>query len=1500
MGDLSGRGVRVLLIGTDTHDSPDLESVAAVGRTFEALRDRLLHRCGVPAAQLRTLRNPPTALSIAQAVSEEAGRAETVLLIYYVGHGLWSGGEVYLAARGTGKLTPGLAGHQAYAMSQLREALSGCPASSVVVVLDCCFSGRAQLEPPAPRPVFTLPTVHGAYLLGSAEQLALADPEQEYTAFSGELIELLDRGDPDAGPALTLDDAYFYLFETLRARNAPWPQRLEAGGAGRLAIAPNAAFAVNRTGDAAAVPPAAGPSPYRDLQPFREDDAELFYGRETLTAQLLATAGYRVADPRPVLVLGPSGSGKSSLLRAGLLAAAQRDGLEAPDRRIWPRTLPVLIPGGHPVQALGALIAPGEPGAARRLLDAPEVAAQLVDGLPAGDPGRPALLVIDQLEELFTLGADEHEPERAAFVRAIAAVAAPRADGTPRAIVVAALRADFYGRALEHPELAELFSGPQVVVTAMRSDDLRRAIEEPARRSGLTLGDGLVELLLHELGAYRPQGPEPGSLPLLSHVLWETWDRREGRTLTVRGYRDSGGLGGAVAQTADATYDALDEPGREAARRMLLRLVRVGDDTADTARSHTHEGLLDGLDPATAERALRGLVAARLVTVDEDVVRISHEALLQLWPRLRRWIDDDRAVLVAQRQLAEAARTWAREGRHRPDLYGGPRLAGARQTFTGHRRETLTVVEQEFLEASIRAAWRRRLQAVLAAVLVVLLGVAGVFAWRQHEHAGQLTADRNSRLIAAKADALRPTDPAVALQLNLTAYRTAPIPEARTGLYRAFATIYPRSVTGHQKAVVNLAYSADGRTLVSSGNDHTIRLWDVTTANPVTRAVLTRPGTTAIAVSPDGRLLAGYSANALTLWDIGDASHPLELSTVDAAPGLRLSVAFRPDGRVLATGGLEADGVHGTVGLWDVSDPRRPAPLAVDHRGATSVSFSRDGHGLATAAPGATWGTSKVRLFDVADTRRPAVQSVLTVNTADVVAFSPAANVLAAGGVGGEVNVWDVTDPRRPVAKINDHVSIPDLDGNITSLTFRPDGRMFATSSSLGDVDIWDINDQVNVYTSLAKTAPNTTVAFRPDGLGLANGAADGTLRVWSTAAPLLAGRIGDLSGNSPGSAYDEDGRLLLTDDSDAGARLWDVSDRARPALAARLSPQWPVATFLPGGRTVLSEDRTGTSLRLWDATDPRHPAAAATVTRAGPGGGELTVAAAPDGRHLAVGNTAQKTVRLLDIHDPRHPVPESTITVDDAGSVLWFMDTHLLATVDGTNLRLWDLTDPARPARAGTLDRAAGASALYVPSRHIAVADQIDSGGGQPSVRLWDVSDPRAPKAGGTIPVKAGGTDLALPDTHTLAVIADSGRIVLYDISDPGHPKIGYAPTTDLIANRMTTTPDHRVLISSSASIFGETMDLWRRADPAHDTFDSFATIAGEFPEPSPDSSTVAADATGSGQLGAFASNAVILWDLDPDRLYRQMCGTAPNVLGKDAWRSYFPAEVAYRAPCR
>jgi hypothetical protein len=404
-----------------------------------------------------------------------------------------------------------------------------------------------------------------------------------------------------------------------------------------------------------------GPSPYKGLETFQSDDAEWFFGRERLVAELCA----RAPEAPFLAVVGPSGSGKSSLLRAGLLPA------------VWSGTLPgasewttiVLTPGAHPVEELGihvALMRGVEPGAmVKDLRSEPgSISLAVRQALSQKPTGERLLLVVDQFEEVFTLCQEDGDRRR--FIRALVDLA----DGPDsRATVVLGIRADFYARCADYPELVSLLQDHQVVVGAMTAPELRQVIEGPAGRAGLVLEPGLTQTILGDLGN------EPGALPLLSHALFATWQHRRERTLTLAGYAGTGGVPKAIAQSAEAVYEDLDPDQRSIAKGVFLRLTALGEGTADTRRRARRAELVGDQDASAVELVLARLTEARLITLGMDSVEIAHEALIREWPRLHMWLTEDREALRVHRRLTEAAIEWDQAGRDEGLLYRGARLA---------------------------------------------------------------------------------------------------------------------------------------------------------------------------------------------------------------------------------------------------------------------------------------------------------------------------------------------------------------------------------------------------------------------------------------------------------------------------------------------------------------------------------------------------------------------------------------------------------------------------------------------------------------------------------------------------------------------------------------------------------------------------------------------------------------------------------------------------------
>ncbi|MEZ7125218.1 hypothetical protein ACBR40_07765 [Nonomuraea sp. AD125B] len=1158
-------------------------------------------------------------------------------------------------------------------------------------------------------------------------------------------------------------------------------------------------------------PRPAGPEPYRGLAGFAREHADWFFGREEVTARLVAELTRTPAPARPLVVVGASGSGKSSLLRAGVAAA-----LTAAGRRVGTFT-----PGPRPL-----------------------------DALAARDP-RADVLIVDQFEEVFTLCEDAGEQRR--FIDAVCAAGAAGP-------VVLGLRADFYAHAMRHPALLAALQDGQVTLGPMNERELRDAIEKPALKAGVDLEKGLVELVLREVApAGRGDGEahEAGALPLVSHALWSAWRKSQGRILSIAAYREAGGIDGAVAETADQVYRSLTGTQQALARRLFLTLAHIAPDTATTRRRLRLPELLaelhSGPGSADVEDVLGRFVTERLITVDADGVRISHEALLSAWPELSSWLEEDRAGLPVGRDLAAAASAWDRAGRTQDVLYRGTRLAVAAawaDRVGGHSAPGR--LAREFLDASLalqraqadaerRAGRRLRGLAAVLAVLLVLSGTAVVVAVRQQLLAGRQRDTALSGKAADDAIALRAGNPALAAQLALAAHRVTPTADSRGALLSALANPYATVAGGHTDAVYAAEFSPDGRRLASVSLDGTLRSWDVADRlRPAALSTVTGDpsGIAAAAYSPDGRtLVTGGNDTTARLWDMTAPGGPAQVATLAGHTKGIIGVAFTPDGGTVATAGYDR-----TARLWDVTDPRHPSPLATVDAGPaplSSVTVSPDGRTMVVTA-----SAEQVSLWDITDPRRPRRLPSLTGHTRDVLAaaISRDGRLLATGGFDDTVRLWDLGDPRhvRHLATLTGH------ENGVVAVAFSPDGRTLATGGYDRTVRLWDVSDPQDAgdrdpAVLAGHSGTVYTVAFHPDGASLVSGGGDDALRVWDLRRPILAGQNGDVTA----LAYRPDGRVLATG-SYRRTRLWAVSGAgpARPLAVLDAQPDVVMAiAFSPDGRLMATASLDFTAA-LWDVRDPARPR---LLKRWDAGTGNVfALALAPDGRTLALAGE-KFDVGLWDVADPGRPrlLARAAGHRDAVNALAFAPDGRMLASGGGDRMvRLWDVTDPARP-RALAAVRAHDKGVLALAFR--GDGRVLATGGADRAARLWRMDDPAHPA-----PVAALGTHTG----NVTGVAFQAGGRVLATASDDG------------------------------------TARLWDVADPARPV--ASAALTGHA-----DSVNAVAFAPGGTVLATGGADSTVrLWGTDADRAARDVCALAFPAITPAEWRHYLPGP-AYRPPC-
>jgi WD40 repeat protein/transcriptional regulator with XRE-family HTH domain len=1074
--------------------------------------------------------------------------------------------------------------------------------------------------------------------------------------------------------------------------------------------------------------PALGLCPYKGLNYFDEADADLFVGREALTAKLTErvlslTLSGASHEPRFLAVVGASGSGKSSLVRAGLVSAL-RWNKSSTNWRIH-----IFTPTAHPLQSLaGTLNAEQSPTAVlAENLRQEENNLQIFVKRKWGSKKRVhVLFVVDQFEELFALCRSEEE--RASFISNLL-TAASDADGS--IAVVITLRADFYAPCANYPRLRESLAQSQEYIGAMNDEELRRAIEEPARRGRWEFEPGLVDLLLHDVGH------EPGALPLLSHALLETWQRRRGRTMTLSGYTASGGVRGAIAETAEAVFtDQFTHEQQAIARRIFLRLTELGDEmaSADTRRRATlNELILKPEEAATTRAVLKALADARLVTTSEDAVEVAHEALIREWPTLRGWLEDNREALRLHRHLTEASQEWSAMNGEPDTLYRGARLAQAREWAASHADE-MNALEHEFLNASIehsereaaereaqrqreleaaqkllqserqrteeqtqsanRLRVRNRVIITIGIIATALAVLASLFGWRSSQNAtvaetnlsiaqanavtaeaeGQ-RAEKETRFAHAREWAVAAlnnlnVDPERSILLALEAvnvtYRADDklvLPEAEEALHQAILASHLRlSWSAHQSAIWALAYSEDGNRLASASDDGTAKVWDSATGEELfTLNVWEEEDMGLLALSPDGTHLAASNNDGhIRVWDIVNGEL---LFSLKGHTDTVSAVAFSLDGDQLVTGSVDK-----TVILWDVGSGEILSILTSLPDSITQLAVSLDGTRLAISGFEGT-----VRIWDITENHE--VMSIEAISEAPLAFNSDSKQLLTSWWNGNAAQLLNIDTGDNSLI-LSGHTNA------LFAILFSSDNKRIVTVSRDRTARVWDTATGRELLTLYGHPAPIYSAALNPDGVHLATGDEQGNLRIWNIDPDQ---ELFSFSGvEMPFNGYREPREPLFSPD---GTQLYAIFNLFATGLE-------------PSSRVKVLDSATGVELLNLAEMD----------------GLEFnSLAVSPDGRRLATGGS-DGHVRVWD-----SDTNQLQLDLSAQSSTVWGIafspDGNLLATPGDNTAKIWDAkTGKTIMTLTGHSDEILGVA--FSPD-----GTKLATASADTSAKIWDLS---------------------------------------------------------------------------------------------------------------------------------------------------------------------------------
>ncbi|MFF2555246.1 hypothetical protein ACFVUS_29875 [Nocardia sp. NPDC058058] len=1080
-----------------------------------------------------------------------------------------------------------------------------------------------------------------------------------------------------------------------------------------------------------------GYPPYRGLSPYRIEDADLFFGREIAHASVLRAidaAEFGTGDPRIVLIVGVSGAGKSSLLSAGLQANS----------------------GGRATLR----VAVGE---------RPDIALRAAAGRMRGDSD--VLLLIDQAEELFTLCRDV--AIRRAFLDDLRSLTLPRPGGR-RVTAVLAFRSDFFTDLIGYEPLATAMRKSSVIVGAMTEPELREVITRPAQACGLTVEPALVDVVLHDLTAATSEDGGAALLPLLSHVLEVTWQRRRGRTLTLEAYRDAGGLAGSVAAAAERAWTALSPAERDSARGILMALTVIGPHSVTRNRVAMSVLVLESADPQATTSVVARLTDARLVIVHDEQVELLHEAVLHAWPRMAEWIEAEKEFGPTRHRIEEDARSWYAQGKPREMLYDRKRLevvdTVAGDTDSINPRARLFVAES--VRNQRRSASRRRTGWIIAAVLCTMtLLAASIAVAERHATSHERIAAQVTRLIQ-ESQRVENFDPVASTRMALAAYRMRPdsVDTQARLLSTQAAPIVTASAERHAGPITELAYDPNKRVIASAGKDALVRLWSLDDAG-IPREIGDglhghRRSVMDLLFVPGSDVLvsAGYDGS-IRFWDVRDPRQVGALGVIET-PFPVLALAYSRAGRSIVAGG--ADGQLTLVDAADAAAPRLLRRVPAHSDSVESLTTDPAGTRLVSGADDHT-----IRVWDMAEpgTMTPIGAPLATTGAVTALAWGPDDRV-AAGTGEGAVGMWSLADPADPRG-----LGLPRTvhQGAVTALIFSPNGEM-ASGSTDGMICLWRLTPS-EFYPSSQPVGGNRGAI---NGLRLIgadrviSGGDDGRVRVWSRASADVP-----VATSSPFTSAElsASGSRLVTSGKDGRFQTWSVGPaEVRMTADVQVATQpfsGVVADIRPDGQVVSISDMKGGNFRLWSLADPSAPvplsAPISTRTRYFTEAGFTS-----DGKILVTGDT-DIAIQLWDVSAPENPRRLGSGTVEGSRvfrSLAISADGRLAAvgSMDGT-IYLWDIADRDKPHVQARLTGHLGPVATLSFG---ADGRYLYSGGQDESIRTWDVAAAVAgrPAAAGVIRTPSV-TNMALDRTGRRLVTAGVDQSVrLWTLGDPAHPR--------------------------------------------------------------------------------------------------------------------------------